>query len=236
MSLHSKKGREKHGLFIAEGRKTVEDLLRFGMSCDMLVVAEDSGFPETHHIPILSCTTEEYRKISLLDTPPGYMGVFHIQSFLSAGQLPLGQWVLYTDGINDPGNLGTIIRTCHWFGVKHVVIGRGTASPYNPKTVQSTMGSLAAVSFYTAAPADILSLGLPIYTADMQGNPTDTMHGAIPGVIVMGSESHGISPSWYSDAADIVSIFIRPADAYHRPESLNVSVAAAIILQTLTSV
>lgn len=210
--------------------------MRFSMTCDMLVQTTNAALPEIpSDVPVMLCTPEEYGKISLLETPPGFMGIFHIPSFLPASQLPVSEWILYADGINDPGNLGTIIRTCHWFGVKHIVIGAGTASPYNPKTVQSTMGSLAAVSFYTAAPADIFALGHPIYTADMQGNPADEMRGVLPGIIVMGSESHGISPSWLSNDNSIVSVFIRPADPGHRPESLNVAVAAGIILQALTS-
>ena len=223
-SLQQKKFRDAEGVFVAEGEKCVNDLK--GAFDLVLLISRENA------------TQTEIEQMSSLRTPQGVIGVFKKRKDMGNGLLDMGDglWVAL-DGVQDPGNLGTIIRTCDWFGVHHIVCSRDTADCYNPKVVQATMGALARVSVhYIDNLGDMLQqmqkADYPIYGTLLDGKdmyePT-----AIPtkdkGIIVMGNEGNGISPEVRELVTHPLFIPSYPTDI-PTSESLNVSIATAIIL------
>ena len=223
-SLQQKKFRDAEGVFVAEGEKCVNDLK--GAFDLVLLISRENA------------TQTEIEQMSSLRTPQGVIGVFKKREDMGNGLLDMGDglWVAL-DGVQDPGNLGTIIRTCDWFGVHHIVCSRDTADCYNPKVVQATMGALARVSVhYTDNLGDMLQqmqkADYPIYGTLLDGKdmyePT-----AIPtkdkGIIVMGNEGNGISPEVRELVTHPLFIPSYPTDI-PTSESLNVSIATAIVL------
>ena len=223
-SLQQKKFRDAEGVFVAEGEKCVNDL-KGAFDLVLLISPENA-------------TQTEIEQMSSLRTPQGVIGVFKKREDMGNGLLDMddGLWVAL-DGVQDPGNLGTIIRTCDWFGVHHIVCSRDTADCYNPKVVQATMGALARVSVhYIDNLGDMLQqmqkADYPIYGTLLDGKdmyePT-----AIPtkdkGIIVMGNEGNGISPEVRELVTHPLFIPSYPAEAA-TSESLNVSIATAIVL------
>lgn len=223
-SLQQKKFRDAEGVFVAEGEKCVNDL-KGAFDLVLLISPENA-------------TQTEIEQMSSLRTPQGVIGVFKKREDMGNGLLDMGDglWVAL-DGVQDPGNLGTIIRTCDWFGVHHIVCSRDTADCYNPKVVQATMGALARVSVhYTDNLGDMLQqmqkADYPIYGTLLDGRdmyePT-----AIPtkdkGIIVMGNEGNGISPEVRVLVTHPLFIPSYPTDI-PTSESLNVSIATAIVL------
>lgn len=223
-SLQQKKFRDAEGVFVAEGEKCVNDL-KDAFDLVLLISRENA-------------TKTEIEQMSSLRTPQGVIGVFKKREDMGNGLLDMGDglWVAL-DGVQDPGNLGTIIRTCDWFGVHHIVCSRDTADCYNPKVVQATMGALARVSVhYIDNLGDILQqmqkADYPIYGTLLDGKdmyePT-----AIPtkdkGIIVMGNEGNGISPEVRELVTHPLFIPSYPTDI-PTSESLNVSIATAIVL------
>ena len=222
--LQQKKFRDAEGLFVAEGEKCVNDL-KAAFELVLLVTPDNA-------------TTMEIEQMSSLRTPQGVIGVFKRRLAMGDGVLAIGDglWVAL-DGVQDPGNLGTIIRTCDWFGIHHILCSRETADCYNPKVVQATMGALARVQLhYVDDLPGILrqhkDKGCPIYGTLLDGQnmyePT-----AIPdkdkGIIIMGNEGNGISPAVRELVTHPLFIPSYPADM-PTSESLNVSIATAIIL------
>lgn len=223
-SLQQKKFRDAEGVFVAEGEKCVNDL-KGAFDLVLLISPENA-------------TQTEIEQMSSLRTPQGVIGVFKKREDMGNGLLDMGDglWVAL-DGVQDPGNLGTIIRTCDWFGVHHIVCSRDTADCYNPKVVQATMGALARVSVhYIDNLGDMLQqmqkADYPIYGTLLDGKdmyePT-----AIPtkdkGIIVMGNEGNGISPEVRELVTHPLFIPSYPTDI-PTSESLNVSIATAIVL------
>ena len=223
-SLQQKKFRDAEGVFVAEGEKCVNDL-KGAFDLVLLISPENA-------------TQTEIEQMSSLRTPQGVIGVFKKREDMGNGLLDMddGLWVAL-DGVQDPGNLGTIIRTCDWFGVHHIVCSRDTADCYNPKVVQATMGALARVSVhYIDNLGDILQqmqkADYPIYGTLLDGKdmyePT-----AIPtkdkGIIIMGNEGNGISPEVRELVTHPLFIPSYPTDI-PTSESLNVSIATAIVL------
>lgn len=223
-SLQQKKFRDAEGVFVAEGEKCVNDLK--GAFDLVLLISRENA------------TQTEIEQMSSLRTPQGVIGVFKKREDMGNGLLDMGDglWVAL-DGVQDPGNLGTIIRTCDWFGVHHIVCSRDTADCYNPKVVQATMGALARVSVhYIDNLGDVLQqmqkADYPIYGTLLDGKdmyePT-----AIPtkdkGIIVMGNEGNGLSPEVRKLVTHPLFIPSYPTDI-PTSESLNVSIATAIVL------
>lgn len=223
-SLQQKKFRDAEGVFVAEGEKCVNDL--------------KGAFDLVLRISPENATQTEIEQMSSLRTPQGVIGVFKKREDMGNGLLDMGDGLLVAlDGVQDPGNLGTIIRTCDWFGVHHIVCSRDTADCYNPKVVQATMGALARVSVhYMDNLGDMLQqmqkADYPIYGTLLDGKdmyePT-----AIPtkdkGIIVMGNEGNGISPEVRELVTHPLFIPSYPTDI-PTSESLNVSIATAIVL------
>jgi len=220
-SLHQKKYRSRHGLFLAEGVKTVGELLSAGWSPRYLYATEDlPGFGAA--TPMKEA---ELKQVSTLVHPNKVLGVFEIPE---PAPPSFTGWLLALDGVRDPGNLGTIIRLCDWFGIRHILCSPDTVDCYNPKVLMATMGSIARVHLHYQPLEDILpQSGLPLYGASMEGLPISDH--ALPGegILIMGSESHGISSPLRESLDQVVSVPSRNAGG---AESLNVGTATGILL------
>ena len=191
-SLEQKKFRKKENAFLAEGPKCVDDLLCAGFRPCMVVHTASWESPVS--LPATAedilVTDEELRKVSLLQHPQHVLGVFDIPTVSSASlsDAPATELVLALDSVQDPGNLGTIIRTADWFGIRNIVCTAGTADAFNPKVVQATMGSIARLNItYFDTP------GIPVYGAVLDGENIYTSTLTPHGVIIMGNEGNGIS-------------------------------------------
>ena len=248
-SLQLKKFRDELGLFIAEGEKCVSELEK-AFELETLIVEEGlSVLCQAKPVCTLSAKRSEIEQMSGLRTPQGVIGVF--KKRVESKELPKGpvpkHLTLVLDGIQDPGNLGTIIRTCDWFGVHDILCSLDTADCYNPKVVQATMGALARVHIQYVNLPELLrdnetlwkmlpasEKRPPIYGTLLDGRNLYEK-GAIPskqsGIIIMGNEGNGISPEVRKYITHPLYIPSVPnKEASEVIESLNVSIATAIIL------
>ena len=222
-SLSQKKYRQKHQLFIAEGVKVVEEFLKSSYELEIL-------FSTDPYFSFLDCfvqvTNQELKKISSLKTPNKVLALFKIPSEKKVNSSGL---IVALDTINDPGNLGTIIRLCDWFGVEQLVCSKETVDCYNTKVVQASMGSLTRVSTsYLNLPEYLKTVTIPIYIADMNGVNIHKTNLPTSAVLVMGNEANGISDTLKSLISNKISI-PRYGDSM-QVESLNVATATAILL------
>ncbi len=222
-SLQQKKYRQKHKLFIAEGVKVVEELLNSAFIVDQLFATEEynSNFENT-----ITVTNVELKKISQLKTPNKVLGLFRVPEIINKENEGL---IVALDSINDPGNLGTIIRLCDWFGVSKLVCSKDTVDCYNQKVVQASMGSLARVNIvYEDLIPFLESTNFPSFIADMDGE--NVYESCLPreAILIMGNEANGIS----NEIKDIVNskISIPRFGEVQETESLNVATATAILL------
>ena len=219
-SLQQKKNRDAEGVFVAEGEKCVNDL-RGAFQLVLLATPENAS-------PV------EIEQMSSLRTPQGTIAVF--RKPIAHTPYPLSNLILALDGVQDPGNLGTIIRTCDWFGIHDILCSRDTADCFNPKVVQATMGALARVRLhYVDLPATLAQFhqqGLPLYGTLLEGRnmyEANAIADRHQGVIIMGNEGNGISPQVRQLITHPLFIPSYPADM-PTSESLNVGIATAIVL------
>lgn len=232
-SLEHKKFRTEKGLFIAEGHKTVLELTA-KFSCTLLAATQD--WLDCHrNIPaerIESVTTDELKRASLLQSPQDVLAVFRIpKSEIKMSDTAQNNLVLALDDVQDPGNLGTIIRLADWFGIKDVFCSKGTADIYNPKAVQATMGALARVRVhYTDLKQSIKELpgSVPVYGTFLDGEIIYDTKLSANGVIIMGNEGNGITPEIKQSVTHKLYIPNWPKGA-PTSESLNVAIATAIV-------
>lgn len=222
-SLQQKKNRDAEGVFVAEGAKCVEEL-RSAFELILLVTPENAS-------------EVEIAQMSNLRTPQGVIGVFHKGEAIGDRRWAIGDGIIVAlDGVQDPGNLGTIIRTCDWFGVHDIYCSKDTADCYNPKVVQATMGALARVRVHYIDLVmwlqEVREAGVNVYGTLLEGGNMYEK-GAIvdksTGVIIMGNEGNGISPEVRQLITHPIRIPSYPADA-ETSESLNVGIATAIVL------
>lgn len=227
-ALELKKNRKKEGLFVAEGPKVTGDLLRAGYiphSIYSTVPREDAQL----------VTDEELRKVSFLQHPQQVLAVFHIPPHPSS--IPHhpssithqpSSLALALDGVQDPGNVGTIIRIADWFGISTIYCSADTADVYNPKVVQATMGSLAHVQMIYCDLVELLShVQCPVYGTLLDGEDIYQQELSTEGIIVMGNEGNGISPA----VRELIThrLLIPNFNANNETaESLNVAIATAI--------
>ncbi|MGB7785157.1 MAG: RNA methyltransferase, partial [Salinimicrobium sp.] len=190
-SLAQKKNRQEEQLFIVEGKKAIGELLSSSLKLHSLYTTEDVFDAPEERTEIIS--PADLKKISRLSTPQVALAVFH---FPEVEEPALTGLILALDEVQDPGNLGTIIRLCDWFGIEHLVCSKGTVDCFNPKVVQATMGSIARVKVsYLDLPGFLnrAKKELPVYGAFLEGENIYGSGLTAEGVIVMGNEANGIS-------------------------------------------
>ncbi|WP_339841754.1 RNA methyltransferase [uncultured Maribacter sp.] len=225
-SLQQKKCRNEHGLFVVEGKKTVEEVVNSKIKLHKLLAVDPEGFVEG--VEVERITNRELSQISSLKNPNGYLGVFHIPE--QAEQL-LSDWILVLDGVQDPGNLGTIIRLCDWFGLTDIVCSLDTVDCYNPKVLQATMGSITRVNIqYRVLDSFLNSTKLPVYGTFMDGDSVNDSKLPKKGIMVMGNEGKGVSNSVAKLCTYKLAI---PQYGGETTESLNVASATAILLHEI---
>lgn len=224
-SLRHKKYRNSQKLFIAEGVKVVNEFLTSDFKVHKIFCT--STFNHTLPSNEIELVTEaDLKKISLLKSPNQVLGVFEIPS--NKKELKTGLTVAL-DAVNDPGNLGTIIRLCDWFGVSQINCSLNTVDCYNPKVVQATMGSLTRVSVqYVDLKAFLTLENRPIYAATMDGENVYTSHLKNNAVLVMGNEANGISDEIFKLINNAITV--PKFGDLQKTESLNVATATAILL------
>ncbi|TDQ30299.1 TrmH family RNA methyltransferase [Tenacibaculum caenipelagi] len=224
-SLQQKKYRQKYQLFVAEGVKVINELLASSLEVEQLF-STDESFKPLKNIEVTSISENELKKVSTLKSPNKVLGLFKIPK---EKEIIQDSFMVALDGVNDPGNLGTIIRLCDWFGVTELVCSKNTVDCYNQKVVQSTMGSLTRVNITYVDLQEFLSnCKLPVFTADMEGKNVYSSSLPKKAVLVMGNEANGIS----SEIAKIVehALTIPRFGDLQQTESLNVATATAILL------
>lgn len=218
---------------MAEGLKIVSDLLPF-MKCRLLVVTENIDTKEMAQYAdeIVETGQADYKKISFQKSPQGVLAVFEKPNFEIALDAITDKLILALDDIQDPGNLGTIIRLADWFGISDVFCSHHTADVFNPKTIQSTMGAIARVRVHYVDLAEFLEKmkgKMPIYGTFMNGKNIYTEKLSKNGIIIMGNEGNGISPEIEKNVSDKITIPSFAPDEVSS-ESLNVGVATAIVV------
>lgn len=237
-SLERKKARADTGLFIAEGHKTIEELLP-AFRCTFLAATPDWLAAKTditqnlirQGADVQPASPEELRKASLLIHPQDALALFQQKEETPLPRPAENELSLALDNIQDPGNLGTIIRIADWFGINHIFCSPDCADLYNPKTVQACMGAMAHVKvFRTSLPEliDSAPQNLPVFGTFLNGDDIYRQQLPANALIVLGNEGNGISPA----TASRISLRLRiPNQAQNRPtiESLNVAAATAVI-------
>lgn len=232
-TLGQKKFRDEEAVFIAEGPKLVGELLRSGKTRIKEIFALTGWINDQRSLPSNTIVHEvspaELERISQLSTPNQVLAVVE-QFDTQKNVIARGKITLVLDAVQDPGNLGTIIRIADWFAVDQIVCSPDTADMYNSKVVQSTMGSISRVNIFYTDLAQWLKQqkDTRIYAAMLQGQSVRAMKKLEEGIIVLGNESKGIS----QELQELVNVKItipRSGEA----ESLNVAVAAGIILSHL---
>lgn len=230
-SLELKKIRKEKNVFLAEGPKLVGDLLEH-FPCRLL--AATSAWLQEHPFvsadEIAEATQDEIAHASLLKTPQQVLAVFEQPQYIIDKEVIRNSLCLALDDIQDPGNLGTIIRLADWFGIEHIFCSPNTVDVYNPKTVQATMGGIARVKVhYTPLPDLIRSLGnTPIFGTFLDGQNMYRHPLSSNGLIVMGNEGNGIGEEVEKLINQRLYIPNYPQER-ETSESLNVAIATAIV-------
>lgn len=230
--MGERKFRQELQLFVAEGPKLVGELLQ---SAQPVYVAAQEAWMEANAALLAVgverdvVTADELLRASFLRAPQGVLAVFPIPSSSIRPELAREELLLALDGVQDPGNVGTIVRLAAWFGIRHVVCSPLTADIYNPKAVQATMGALSRVQVhYTELPTFLRSANAPVYGTFLDGDNVYGTSLSPYGVIVMGNEGKGISDCVANCVTHRLLIPPYPADALPT-DSLNVAMATGII-------
>ncbi|MCX7550825.1 TrmH family RNA methyltransferase [Xanthomarina sp. F2636L] len=222
-SLKQKKYRLQHGLFVAEGVKTINELIASHFKLQQLYTTE--SFKINANLEIL-ITEAELKKISFLTTPNTALAVFKIPK---TEPIKINQLIVALDNVRDPGNLGTIIRLCDWFGITELVCNLETVDCFNPKVIQATMGSITRVNIsYLDLPKFLKDINMETFGAFMDGENIYKKELPNKGVLVLGNEANGVS----KDIENLIAtkITIPRFGNLQATESLNVATATAILL------
>ena len=221
-SLSQKKFRQKYNLFVVEGNKILQEIVK-----SEYVIEEIFATTPQEKLSTTLISEQEYKKITFQKNPQGILALIKIP----VEKKPIfNQNTIILDGIQDPGNLGTIIRSADWFGIKQIICSENTVDLFNPKVIQATMGSFTRVSvFYTPISEFITQFEGGIYAADMNGTSVYETQILKPFALIMGNEGNGISENILQQS-QIISI----PNYSHVTESLNVSIANAILLAEIT--
>ncbi|MBY5958797.1 hypothetical protein KUV50_11665 [Membranicola marinus] len=228
-SLKQKKNRYKFKNYVVEGEKLIMDLVRHRPSLIQYIVIDDGirhlSFPDG--ISVYQSDHHSFLELSNLVTPQGVMAVCAIPDHYFRSIQRNHAFGLYFDGVQDPGNLGTMLRAAEWFGVPHILIGPGTADPFSPKVVQAAMGSHSYLTMVKCSHQELSETSGAIISAVMDGE--DAFEYAWPrtGVLVLGNEGQGISATVARLSTNRITL---PAAAGAQTESLNVSMACTSLL------
>ena len=229
-SLELKKNRKRENLFVAEGPKVVGDLLKAGFTAKAVFSRSEEGGVWSEKCNTQLVTDDELRRISFLQHPQEILALFEIPSSNHISHLSslTSHLLLALDGIQDPGNLGTIIRIADWFGISTIFCSQDTADCYNPKVVQATMGSIAHVNIVYGDLVKLLSeTTLPVYGTLLDGENIYQQELTKEGIIVMGNEGNGIS----QEVRPLIThrlLIPNFSTQGETAESLNVAIATAI--------
>jgi TrmH family RNA methyltransferase len=232
-SLNEKKLRQENGVFVAEGPKIIGELLGSSNLEPVALYGTSAWWQKNgeirQNIPFVAfheISDQELERISFLSTPHQVMGIFRQPVFAAEASFT-GQVSLVLDGIQDPGNLGTMIRIADWFGIKHIIAGRDCADVFNPKVVQSTMGSLTRVNMIYEDLGVFLKAhaGIAVYAGTLHGKSLHSFDKIKEGFLLVGNESRGIQQELVQLATHHITI-----PKYGLAESLNAAVASGIIL------
>ncbi len=227
-SLALRKNRKKSGLFVAEGLKLVTDLVSAGLTVENIFLTEGqreefAGGDRTHTI-----TVQEMKHISFLETPSPVLALFKQPERLGDFHEDAG-FILLLDRIQDPGNMGTLLRTALWYGVEHIGLVKGSVDIFNPKVVQASMGALAHVQCVEKSAEEWVqwsaSKDRRLLVADMDGIPAAEMNWTAKDILVLGNEGQGCDEV-FKAAGDQVTL---PGNAA-KMESLNVAISGATLL------
>jgi TrmH family RNA methyltransferase len=232
-SLHQKKIRKEHGLFIVEGLKSIQEFINSEYVVDSVYCTENL-MPKldnlSRKIKPVGITESELSRISALSTPQAILAIVQIpqQTDLNIKKLD-GSFILALDGVQDPGNLGTIIRTADWFGLNTILCSKDTAEVYNPKVVQASMGSLSRVNIIYTDLGDVFSkINIPVYGAVLNGKSIYETDFGQEGIILLGNEGNGINEYLIEKINYPITI-----PRYGKAESLNVAISASIFCSEL---
>ena len=226
-----KKARRTEGAFLCEGQKLVEEALRWGAGVETLVVAEGIQPPERlpDGVRLVEVPADVLKSASTVDTPQGMLAVCRTPDLTPPETLAPGRY-LVLDGVQDPGNVGTVWRTADAFGADGLFLLPGCAEPFSPKTVRATMGACFRLPVWETALEPLLALldrsGLPLYATALREDTADVRAADLRrAAVVIGSEGRGVSAPVLEACALTVKIPMRT-----RCESLNAAVAAAVVL------
>jgi len=227
-SLQQKKFRIEHGLFLVEGNKSVTEFANSPYQIEAIyhtTAIDPKLLKLSGKINFSEISLNDLEKISSLKSPQEVIALVKIPALpiLNAAALK-GKFAIALDGIQDPGNMGTIIRTADWFGIQHIICSADTVDVYNPKVVQATMGSLAHISIYYVELTEFLeSINIPLFGALLDGSNIYKTNFGTEGLVIMGNEGNGLRPEIVKLVQKAVTI-PRGGNA----ESLNVGIATAI--------
>jgi len=232
-SLHLKKFRKTHNLFIVEGIKSITEFINEEYVLHSIFYLPEMSSKVVNFLRIIKgneISSDELKKISALTNPQGVLAVFQIpQHALNIEDLR-NKFTLALDFIQDPGNLGTIIRTADWFGMDTLICSMDTADIYNPKVIQASMGSLARIKvFYYDLKKLLPTCNMKIYGAVLNGKSIYESDFGEEGIILMGNEGSGIQPDLVPLISERITI-----PQFGRAESLNVAISSAIICSELS--
>lgn len=227
-SLHHKKFRNEHGLFLVEGYKSVIEFINSAYHIEAIYhtsTIDPKLLNLSRKMNFVEISLNDLEKISTLKSPPDVVALVKIPNWPVLSKQMLSQkFSIVLDGIQDPGNMGTIIRTADWFGIQHIVCSGDTVDVYNPKVVQATMGSIAHVNIYYTELENFLSeINIPIYGALFNGANIYQTNFGEEGLLIMGNEGNGLRPAVIKLIQHAITI-----PRLGNAESLNVGIATAI--------
>lgn len=234
-SLDIKKNRLATGLFVAQGTKLVYDLLKSEIEisevyCTKLIFSELINYK--HNFTIETVDKDELARISFLKTAPEIVAIFRIPEMVIDWNEIMDDLTLVLDTIQDPGNLGTIIRLADWYGIRNIVCSEESADLYNPKVIQSTMGAFARVKVHYVSLPGFLNqakeLKIPIYGTFLEGEDLYKCNLTANGLVIMGNEGNGISDETATYISRRISIPSYPPGVV-TSESLNVAIATSVV-------
>lgn len=227
-SLKNKKYRYIHKAFIAEGTKLVNDLLQSKAKVIKIYTTQPELINFNDSEKLLQIDEKSLKKISCLQHPNSVLAVFEMDDLSLKKEAKAGEWLFTLDGVRDPGNLGTILRTLDWFGFDRLICSNDVVDIYNPKVVQASMGSIARVKAqYGDLSLFLTQQKVPVYSTLMDGEPINQST-LTPGIVVFGNEGKGISEQVQAIANQSISI-----PKIGSGESLNVAISVSVIASFL---